>query len=63
MSDSKTPTRIAKAILRAPRPESGKPKNAEKIHSRHAAITNNLNSWRSYNAWTEKVRGSWEEKK
>ena len=63
MSDSKTPTRIARAILRASNLESGKPKNAERIRGRHAAITNNFNSWRSYKAWTEKIRGSWEENK
>jgi hypothetical protein len=63
MSNSKTPTRIARVILRASSLESGKPKNAERIRGRHAAITNNFNSWRSYKAWTEKVRGTWEEKK
>lgn len=63
MSDSKTPTRIAKVILRASRLESEKQKNAERIRGRHAAITNNLNSWRSYKAWTETIRGTWEEKK
>jgi hypothetical protein len=61
VSDSKTPTRIAKVILRASRLESGKPKNAERIRGRRAAITNH--SWRSYKAWTEKIRGTWEEKK
>jgi hypothetical protein len=30
---------------------------------RHAAITNNLNSWRNYRNWAEKIRGAWEEKK
>jgi hypothetical protein len=63
MSDSKTPTRIAKVILRASRLESGKQSNAERIRGRHAAITNNLNSWRSYKAWTEAIRGTWEDKK
>ncbi len=63
MSDSKTPTRIAKVILRASRLESEKPANAERIRHRHAAITNNFNSWRSYKAWTDKIRGTWEEKK
>lgn len=63
MSDSKTPTRIAKVIFHESRLESGKPKNAERIRGRHAAITNNFNNWRSYKAWTEKIRGAWDEKK
>jgi hypothetical protein len=42
--------------------KSGKQKDAEKVRDRHAAITNNFNSWRSYKAWTEKIRGTWEEK-
>jgi hypothetical protein len=63
MSDSKTRTRFSKAILRAARPKSDVPKNAERMRGRHAAITNNFNSWRSYKAWTEKIRGTWEEKK
>jgi hypothetical protein len=62
MSDSKTPTRIAKVILRATRVETGIPK-AERIRSRHAAITNNFNNWRSYKAWAEMIRGTWEQKK
>jgi hypothetical protein len=61
MSDSKT--RIAKVIPHALRAETGKRKNAERIRGRHAAITNNFNSWRSYKAWTEKIRGTREEKK
>ena len=63
MSESKTPTRIAKVILRATRLEKGVPKNAERIRGRHAAITNNFNNWRSYKSWAEKIRGTWEEKK
>jgi hypothetical protein len=63
MSASKTPTRIAKVVLRASRKESGEPNNAERIRGRHAAITNNFNSWRSYKAWTETIRGTWGEKK
>jgi len=63
MSNNKTPTRIAKVILRASRLDSGEPKNAERIRGRHAEITNNFNSWRSYKAWTEKIRGTWEENK
>jgi hypothetical protein len=70
MSDSKTPTRLAKVLHRAARPETGPvkpattlPKNAERIHGRHAAITNNLNNWRSYKEWAEKIRGTWAEKK
>ena len=63
MSDSKTPTRIAKVVLRAARVEVCVPKNAERIRGRHAAITNNFNSWRSYKEWAEKIRGTWVEKK
>jgi hypothetical protein len=63
MSDSKTPTRFSKAILGAARLKTAVPKNAERMRGRHAAITNNFNSWRSYKAWTEKIRGTWEEKK
>jgi len=61
MSDSKTPTRFAKVLLRTA--ETSVPENAERIRGRHAAITNNFNNWRSYKAWTEKIRGTWEEKK
>jgi hypothetical protein len=70
MSDSKTPTRLTKVLHRTPRPETGAvkpaataPKNAERIHGRHAAITDNFNSWRSYKEWAEKIRGTWQEKK
>jgi hypothetical protein len=70
MSDSKTPTRIAKVLLHAARfkadavkPAATVPKNAERIRGRHAAITNNFNNWRSYKEWTAKIRGTWEEKK
>ena len=70
MSDSKTPTRIAEAGRRAPRVGTGTvksaatvPKNADKTSGRHAAITNNLNNWRSYKSWVEKIRGTWNERK
>jgi hypothetical protein len=70
MSDSKTPTRFAKAIFRtaglekgAVKPTATVPKNAERIRGRHAAITNNFNNWRSYKEWAEKIRGTWEQKK
>jgi hypothetical protein len=63
MSDSKTPTRFAKVLLRAARLEKGVPKNAERIRGRHAAITDNFNTWRSYKSWAERIRGTWEEKK
>ena len=63
MSDSKTPTRIAKVILSAARLESGVPKNAGRIRGRHAAITDNFNSLRSYKEWAVKIRGTWVEKK
>jgi hypothetical protein len=70
MHDSKTPTRLAKVLHRAARPEtgavkSGAPvsKNEERIRGRHAAITNKFNNWRSYKEWAEKIRGTWEETK
>jgi hypothetical protein len=70
MSDRKTPTRFAKALLGAApldtgavKPAATKPRNAEGIRDRHAAITNNFNNWRSYKEWTEKIRGTWVEKK
>jgi hypothetical protein len=69
-ADSKTPARYAKVNRRAPRVETGAvkaaaavPKNTDKVGSRHAAITNNLNNWRSYKNWADKIRGTWEEKK
>jgi len=70
MSDSKTPARLTKVLHRTARPETGAvkpaasaPKNAERIHGRHAAITDNFNSWRSYKEWAEKIRSTWQEKK
>jgi hypothetical protein len=63
MGDSKTPTRIANVILGASRLESDATKNAERMRGRHATITNNFNSWRSYKAWTDKILSTWEEKK
>jgi hypothetical protein len=63
MSDRQPPTRIAKVILHTSHLESGKQKNVERIRGRHAAITNNFNTLRSYKAWTETIRGTWEEKK
>jgi hypothetical protein len=69
MSDSKTPTRFAELERRAPRigagafkPAAAVSKNTDKISGRHAAITNNLNDWRSYKNWVETIRGTWEEK-
>jgi hypothetical protein len=63
MGVSKTPTRFTKVILRAAHLEKGAAKNAERIRGRHAAITNNFNSWRDYKSWAEKIRGTWEDKK
>jgi hypothetical protein len=69
MSDSKTPTRPAKDKRRAPRggseavPPASPLTKADRIAGRHAAITNNLNDWRSYKIWAENIRGTWEEKK
>ena len=70
MSDRKTPARLTKALHSTARHETGvvKPaatvqKNAERIHGRHAAITDNFNNWRSYKEWAEKIRSTWQEKK
>jgi hypothetical protein len=70
MRDSKIPTRLAKALLRAARletdaikPAAAVPKNAERIRGRHATITNKFNNWRSYKEWAQKIRDTWEEKK
>jgi len=70
MRDSKTPTPLAKALLRAARletdavkPATTVPKNAERMRGRHDAITNKFNNWRSYKEWAEKIRGTWVEKK
>jgi hypothetical protein len=60
MRDSKTPTRLAKALLRA---AATAPRNAERIRGCHARITNKFNNWRSYKEWAEKIRGTREEKK
>jgi hypothetical protein len=69
MSDSKIPSRFAKALLppagvetHAVNKAATAPKNAERARARHAAITNNFNNWRSYKEWAEKIRGTWEEK-
>jgi hypothetical protein len=54
----------AQRVDRGPvKPPAGAPKSADKTGGRHAAITNKINNWRSYKEWTEKVRGSWDEKK
>jgi hypothetical protein len=63
MSDSKTPTRIAKVLLTRLETAATVSRNAERIRGRHARITNNFNNWRSYKEWAEKIRGTWEEKK
>jgi len=66
MGDRKTPTRIAKALLGVAPVATGAAKPVEaanRIGSRHAAITNNLNNWRSYKEWAERTRGTWEAKK
>jgi hypothetical protein len=70
MSDSKVPTQSAAVNRGTPPTETGavKPavdtrKNADKISSRHAAITNNLNNWSSYKNWVEKIRGTWIERR
>src|SRR5258708_29453361 len=69
MSDSKTPTRLTKVLHRTAPPEAGTvkpaptvPKNADRIHDRHAAITDNFKNWRSYKEWAEKIRGPCQEK-
>jgi hypothetical protein len=69
MSDSKTRSRFPKVNTAAPRVETGPvkpaataPKNADKTVNRHAAISNKLNTWRSYKHWVEKIRTTWDEK-
>jgi len=69
MRGRKTPTRLANALQSATRletdtvkPAATAPKNAERMHGRHAAITNNFNNWRSYEEWAERIRGTWENK-
>ena len=69
MSDSKTPTRSVKDKRRAPRggmeavTPAAPPTKADRIAGRHAAITNNLNDWRSYKNWAENIRETWEKEK
>jgi len=70
MSDRKTPDRFAKVLLRAAplgkgavKPAATEPRNAERMRGRHAAITIYFNNWRNYKEWTEKIRGTWVEKK
>ncbi len=71
MSDDKLAGRYVGVDRRAPRNEPGAVRGGAPATStapykpggRHAAITNNLYSWHSYKNWTEKVRGSWDEKK
>jgi hypothetical protein len=65
MSDRKTPDRFAKALFRGAGAaiDPTVNKNGERIRGRHAAITNNVNNWRSYKEWTDKVRGTWIDKK
>ena len=70
MSEVKNQTRYSGVDRRAPRTEAGLlkpgvvvPREAFKTGGRHGAITTNLYNWHSYKSWTEKIRGSWEEKK
>ena len=63
MHDSKTPTRFAKVLLGVARLETGAvkpavtvPKSSERMRGRHAAITNNLNNWRSFKEWAHGAR-------
>lgn len=53
----------AQRVERGPiKPPAGPPKNADRSGSRHGAITNKINNWRSYKEWAEKIRGTWDEK-
>jgi hypothetical protein len=70
MSDSKAPTRSVEDSRREPpigtgavKPAANVPKTADGTSDRHAAITNNLNNWKSYKDWVEKIRGTWIEKR
>ncbi len=67
MSDQKPTTRYTGVDRRAPRNDGAAggsaPREPYKPGGRHSAITNNLYSWHSYKNWTEKMRGSWEDKK
>ena len=70
MSDSNTSTRLASLDAQAPHIETGAvklaaavPKNAHQTSGRHAAITNNLNSWSSYKSWAQTIRGTWDDKR
>jgi hypothetical protein len=58
MSESKDRSRLPKANTEVPRVDTGpvKPGN------RHAAISNKLNTWRSYKSWVEKMRTTWDQK-
>ena len=35
------------------------PTDSSKPHDRHAAITDNLNSWTNYKRWAENIRNTW----
>lgn len=35
------------------------PRDPRKSHDRHAAITDNLNSWHDYKRWAESIRSTW----
>ena len=35
------------------------PADSSKPHDRHAAITDNLNSWTNYKRWAENIRNTW----
>lgn len=69
MSDVKNQIRYSGVDRRAPHAEPGMikpgaaPRDPYKTGGRHGAITNNLYNWHSYKSWTDKIRGSWEEKK
>ena len=70
MSDVKDQTRYNGVDRRTPLAEAGVlkaggvvPREAFKTGGRHGAITTNLYNWHSYKSWTEKIRGSWEDKK
>jgi len=60
MSERKTPSRLASVYASCP---AGGPTNAQKVNSRHAAITDNVNNWMSYTTWAQRIRDTWKEDK
>ena len=40
-------------------PKNSAPADSGKSNDRHAAITDNLNSWTNYKRWAENIRSTW----